>query len=94
MSDSSILKPGQQKDFRNKVLLFFLFLIFILILLLLRIIYIQIIKNDAFKQKSENYRERVFRIPPIRGKIISSDGKDLVTNKISYNLYINISDLS
>ncbi len=92
MSDSSI-KPGQQKDFKYKTIVFFITIIVILSILILRISYIQIVQSNAFKQKSENYRERVIKIPPIRGKIISSDDKDLVTNKISYNLFINPSDL-
>lgn len=93
MNESSI-RPGQQKNFKYSVILFFVGIVSILSLLFLRIGYIQIVKSNAFKQKSENYRERVVKIPPIRGKIISSDGKELATNKISYNLYINPSDLS
>ncbi|OHD07719.1 MAG: penicillin-binding protein 2 [Spirochaetes bacterium GWD1_27_9] len=94
MSDSSIVKPGQQKGFKIRVYIFFAIIIFILLALFLKIGYIQIIKNPVFKQQSETYRERIIRIPPIRGKIFSADEQVLASNNISYNLYISPKELA
>ena len=52
----------------------------------MRLWYLQIIKGDEFRQKSENNRIRRVFIPPPRGLILDRDGKVMVKNRPSFNL--------
>jgi penicillin-binding protein 2 len=93
MGDSSSIKPGFQHDIKNRIFVFGIIIAVILIILILKIGYIQIIKNPVFKEQSATYREKVIRIPPIRGRIMSSDGKIFADSIVSYNIYLNPNEL-
>ncbi len=54
----------------------------------------QVKKHDYYLEKSQNNILRVERIPSPRGVIVSSDGKIVVDNKVSYNVFLDINKLS
>ena len=90
MSDSSIqLRPGRNKNFQYRLLIFVIIVISTFFILILRIGYIQIVKNVSYSVKSTKIREKPIRIPPIRGNILSSDNKLLAHNLMSFNIYIS-----
>jgi len=89
---SSTIKPGQQKDIRKRLFILGFSIFAIISLLFAKIAFIQIIQNPDFIVRSESYREKIIRIPPFRGKILSSDEKVLADNIISFNVYLNPSD--
>ncbi|MCK4795953.1 MAG: hypothetical protein KAT05_01155, partial [Spirochaetes bacterium] len=81
-------RPGQNKDFQNKLFFFILITIFSFFILIVMIGNISIIKNLSYSIKSTKNREKAIRIPPIRGNIYSSDGQLLAHNINSFNVYI------
>jgi penicillin-binding protein 2 len=94
MSDSSrTIKPGQQKDYKRRILVFLGIIIFILSALFVKITYIQIIQYSQFLKQSESNREKIVRIPPIRGRIFSSDNQILASNYLTYDVSINNKEL-
>ena len=92
--DDSKIRPALNKGFKVRIVVFFVIVLLIVVILLLKIGYLQIIKNPMFTKRSENYRERIVRVEPIRGNIYSSDHVILAQNVITYNLYINPLELS
>ena len=69
-----------------RVFIFVLFMIIIFFIMIARLFYLQIIKNDYYKQLAEGNRIRVRRIEAPRGKIYDRNGKLLVTNVAGYRL--------
>ena len=65
-----------------------LFVIFLFFILILRLWYLQIIKGQEYRTRSEHNRIRLREIPAYRGKIMDRNGIILVDNKPSYNLYL------
>jgi len=63
----------------------FIFLIAISVLVL-RLGYLQIVKGDEFKKKSENNSIRFRQIKPLRGLIMDRNGVILVDNKPSFDI--------
>ncbi len=57
-------------------------------LLFLRLWYLQILKGQLYRLRSEKNRIRLNEIPPIRGKIFDREGVLLVDNSPSYDLYV------
>lgn len=83
-----------EKEIQFKVLIFAGIAFFILLVLFLRIGYIQIFKNINYSERSKKTREVVTRFPPIRGRILSSDGQVVASNVESYNLVIDTKRLN
>ena len=52
----------------------------------MRLWYLQVIKGDEFREKSENNRIRRVFIPPPRGLILDRNGKVLVKNRPAFNI--------
>ena len=94
MKNSILTKPGQDKDFINRLIILIALFFILIFILFLMVSYIQILKNPEFARKTKNTREKTVRIPPIRGKILSSDEVVLADNKKIYSLYINDYELS
>src|SRR4030042_4288005 len=89
----SSVKPGQNKDFQLKLIIFISIIIFTFFLLIVRIGYIQIIKNITYSKKSERIKEKIVRVPPIRGRIYSVDNELLATNIASFNIILSPKDI-
>ncbi|ADQ14561.1 penicillin-binding protein 2 [Halanaerobium hydrogeniformans] len=71
---------------RLKILRIIILVIFII--LISRAAYLQIINGDYFFRLSEGNRISVRPINAPRGKIIDSQGKVIVSNRLTYNLYL------
>lgn len=73
----------------NKQRLFILYmgLLFIVVLFLVRLVYLQIIKNQFFKEKSSGQLTKVITIQPHRGNILDRRGNKLAMSQEAYSIY-------
>lgn len=55
-------------------------------LVVLRLWYLQVLRGDLFREKSENNRLNTVYVPAPRGVIFDRNGKELVTNRPSINV--------
>ena len=76
-------EPGQLKQ-RFKIL--FIIVSVALSLLVLRMWYLQVIKGEELRQRSENNSVRLRKIRPMRGLIMDSTRRVLVDNQPSFDL--------
>ena len=76
-------EPGQLKQ-RFKIL--FIIVSVALSLLVLRMWYLQVIKGEELRQRSENNSVRLWKIRPMRGLIMDSTRRVLVDNQPSFDL--------
>ena len=60
----------------------------LVVILVSRLVYLQIINYDDFKNRSENNRIKVSTIPPIRGNIIDRNNNKLTNNRNGYELIL------
>ena len=72
----------------QRISIFILFVALLLTVLAARLYYLQVIKGDYYLQRSESnfLQERV--IKHNRGKILDRNGRVLVDNRLSYDLYV------
>ena len=66
-------------------------IIFVLVVfgvLVLRFWFLQIVNGSTYRSKSERNSIRLHDIPPFRGMILDRNGKKLVDNRPSYDLYV------
>ena len=68
------------------VLLVFSSIAFLLILL--RLIFLQLISHESFRQMSDENRIRLIASQPIRGRILDKNGYVLADSRIQYSLII------
>lgn len=54
-----------------------------------RLYYLQIIKEEEYKNSSDNNRIRLSLIPPLRGKILDRDGRHLAVNRNYYRVLLD-----
>jgi penicillin-binding protein 2 len=78
-----VYEPGQLKP-KFKVLL--VVVTIVLTILALRLWYMQLIKGDEFRQRSENNSLRLRKIKPLRGLIMDRNRKTLVENRSSFDI--------
>ena len=76
-------EPGQ---FRSKFRLFFIIVSVALALVVMRLWYLQVIKGDELRQRSENNSVRLRKIKPMRGLIMDTERRVLVDNQPSFDL--------
>ena len=76
-------EPGQ---FRQKFRMLFIIVAVALSLLVIRLWYLQVIKGDELRQRSENNSVRLRKLKPMRGLIMDSSRKILVDNQPSFDL--------
>ena len=65
-----------------------LFVLAVFGVLILRLWFLQVVTGPIYRTKSEKNRIRVVDIPPFRGLILDRNGKVLVDNRPSYDLYV------
>ncbi len=75
--------PGQ---FKHKFKLLLIIVAVALSLLVMRLWYVQVIKGDELRQRSENNSVRLRKIKPIRGLIMDDSRRVLVDNQPSFDL--------
>lgn len=61
--------------------------------LIVRLWYLQILKGEEYERFSKTNRIRFVRVPATRGRILDREGRELVTNRPSYDLYVNPEDV-
>jgi penicillin-binding protein 2 len=76
-------EPGQ---FKSKFKLFFIIVSAALALIVIRMWYLQVIKGDELRQRSENNSVRLRKIKPMRGLIMDAERRVLVDNQPSFDL--------
>jgi len=79
------IRPGQQRNFRKRMITFFSIIVFMFFLLIFRVAYLQIVMGDMYSTKSERNRVRLLPIVANRGEIYAADFKHkLISNKRSF----------
>jgi penicillin-binding protein 2 len=61
--------------------------------LIVRLWYLQILNGEEYERFSKSNRIRLVRIPAPRGRILDREGRELVTNRPSFDLYANPEDV-
>jgi penicillin-binding protein 2 len=84
-----MLNGQEPAEFKERIRIAIGVLLIAFCVLTLRLGYLQIIKGDEFKKKSENNSVRFRQIKPLRGLIMDRNGFVLVDNRPSFDvLYI------
>ncbi len=73
-------------DFRQRLKIVIALLLIIFSVLLVRLWYLQVIKGEELKQRSENNSVRFRKIKPLRGLILDRNGQVLVDNRPSFDV--------
>jgi len=76
-------EPGQ---FKHRFKMLFIIVSVALSLLVMRLWYLQVIKGDELRQRSENNSVRLRKIKSMRGLIMDEDRRVLVENQPSYDI--------
>jgi len=76
-------EPGQ---FKHRFRMLFIIVSVALSLLVMRLWYLQVIKGDELRQRSENNNVRLRKIKPMRGLIMDEGRRVLVDNQPSYDI--------
>lgn len=85
----SLLEPSKDKgDFRWGYLLVFLLFVLFFSVLIVELTSLQIVKGEEMYEKSQNNQIRIRNIPAYRGVIFDRNGKQLVVNESSVNIYV------
>ncbi|MDO8786028.1 MAG: penicillin-binding protein 2 [Syntrophales bacterium] len=82
----NLLKGHEPHEFRQRFKILFIFVTVALSVLFIRIWYLQIIKGDELKQRSENNSVRLRKIRQLRGLIMDTNGHVLVDNRPSFDI--------
>ncbi|MBN2538861.1 MAG: penicillin-binding protein 2 [Deltaproteobacteria bacterium] len=77
--------PG---EFREKIRLIKWLVLLAFFILISRLWYLQVVKGDNLRQRSENNRIRIHEIKPLRGLIMDTHGNILVDNQSSFDISI------
>ncbi len=91
---NSFKRPSQDPIFIRRMTFFAAFIICVVGVITLRTGYIQIIRYFDYSLQSRSRSEMSTIIPPVRGKIVSSDGVILADNIKTFDFYINPSGLN
>ena len=73
-------------EFRQRLKIVILLIGLVLSILLIRLWYLQVIKGDELKQKSENNAVRFRIIQPLRGLVMDRNGAVIVDNRPSFDV--------
>lgn len=82
----SLLNGPEPAEFRQKIKIVVVLILIVLTLLIVRLWYLQIIKGDDLKQRSENNSIRFRKITPLRGLIMDRNRHVIVDNRPSFDV--------
>lgn len=85
---SSGFDPVSIEILHRRLRILTLFTVMVFCVLGLRLWFLQIIGGPTYRAQSENNRIHLQKIPPFRGMIYDRNGKLLVDNRPSYDMYI------
>jgi penicillin-binding protein 2 len=81
--------PGTEFNLvRGRVYICAFVMLLLILSLLARVFYLQVVMHEHFTTLSQHNRVKIVPIPPIRGRIFSSDGVLLAENRPSFSLEI------
>jgi len=81
------LSDQQSVEYKRRFTIFFVAISLALSLIIIRLAYLQIIRGDEFRQKSENNSVRLRKIRPPRGLIMDVNRQVLVENQPSFDIF-------
>ena len=81
-----LLEGHEPHEFRQRFKTLFILVTVALSILVIRLWYLQIIKGDELKQRSENNSVRLRKIKQLRGLIMDTNGYVLVDNRPSFDI--------
>ena len=84
----SKLTSYDPSEFRKQFNILILVILCVFFFLAAKMWYLQIIKGDELRQRSQNNRIRLQEIEPLRGLIVDTHGEILVDNKASFDISI------
>ena len=82
----NLLNGPEPVEFRQKLKIIIVLIMAALTILLVRLWYLQVIKGDDFKHRSENNSVRFRKIPPLRGLIMDRNRNVVVDNHPSFDI--------
>lgn len=85
---TSDFDPASFEVFNRQIRWATIFVLVVFSVLVFRLWFLQIVNGPVYRSKSENNRIRLQDISPSRGLIFDRNGKVLVDNRPSYDLYI------
>ncbi|MCH8156310.1 MAG: penicillin-binding protein 2, partial [Nitrospinae bacterium] len=80
------------ENVRRKIKVYVILVVISFLCMSMRIWYLQILKGEDFKGRSENNRVRQISLPAYRGTIKDRNGETLVSIRPSFNLYVTPED--
>ncbi|PKN18063.1 MAG: penicillin-binding protein 2 [Deltaproteobacteria bacterium HGW-Deltaproteobacteria-6] len=87
MEKQGNLRNGPEPaEFRQKLKVVIILVVLTLLVLMIRLWYLQVIKGDELKQRSENNAVRFRKIQPLRGLIMDRNGAVIVDNCPSFDV--------
>jgi len=87
MEKKGNLRNGPEPaEFRQKLKIIIILTVLALFVLMIRLWYLQVIKGDELKQRSENNAVRFRKIQPLRGLIMDRNGTVMVDNCPSFDV--------
>ena len=78
----------ENKLFFNRVIIAWLLVMLCFGVIVSRLVYLQVVKHQAYSTMSEDNRIKVLPLPPQRGMIYDRNGVKLARNEISYSLEV------
>lgn len=82
----SLLNGPEPAEFRQKLKIIIAFILIALSILLVRLWYLQGVRGDEFKQRSEDNSIRFRKIAPLRGLIMDRNRRVVVDNRPSFDV--------
>ncbi|MEE9935316.1 MAG: penicillin-binding protein 2 [Deltaproteobacteria bacterium] len=82
----SLRNGPEPSEFRQKLKVIIILVCVVLSLLVIRLWYLQVIKGDELRQRSENNAIRFRKIQPLRGLVMDRHGRIMVDNRPSYDV--------
>jgi penicillin-binding protein 2 len=82
----NLLNGPEPAEFRQKLNITIALILLALSIILVRLWYLQVIKGDDLKQRSENNSVRFRKIKPLRGLITDRNGLVMVDNRPSFDI--------
>jgi penicillin-binding protein 2 len=85
-SQHNLLNGPEPAEFRQKLRIIIFLILVALGVLLFRLWYLQVVKGDDLRQRSENNSVRFRKIMPLRGLIMDRNGHVVVDNRPSFDV--------
>ncbi|NOX79777.1 MAG: penicillin-binding protein 2 [Deltaproteobacteria bacterium] len=93
--DMTLISPHDDAEldfFKKRALSSAVVLIFFFAVLVSRLWYLQIQQGDRYRQMADNNRVRYVEVVPPRGNIFDCKGREIVTNRPSFNVVLSRED--